>query len=185
MQDKITPDDTHLVWLDLEMTGLEPATDHVLEIATLVTDTQLNVLAEGPVLAIHQPEAVLTAMDDWNKEHHGASGLLARVRASQLDAAAAEEETLRFLNQWVPAGKSPLCGNSICQDRRFLARAMPRLEAWFHYRNLDVSTVKILAQRWAPAVAEAFKKQSAHLALEDIRESIAELRHYREHLLRF
>ena len=185
MQDKITPDDTHLVWLDLEMTGLEPATDHVLEIATLVTDTQLNVLAEGPVLAIHQPEAVLTAMDDWNKEHHGASGLLARVRASQLDAAAAEEETLRFLNQWVPAGKSPLCGNSICQDRRFLARAMPRLEAWFHYRNLDVSTVKILAQRWAPAVAEAFKKQSAHLALEDIRESIAELRHYRQHLLRF
>ena len=185
MQDKITPDDTHLVWLDLEMTGLEPATDHVLEIATLVTYTQINVLAEGPVLAIHQPEAVLTAMDDWNKEHHGASGLLARVRASQLDAAAAEEETLRFLNQWVPAGKSPLCGNSICQDRRFLARAMPRLEAWFHYRNLDVSTVKILAQRWAPAVAEAFKKQSAHLALEDIRESIAELRHYREHLLRF
>ena len=185
MQDTITPDDTHLVWLDLEMTGLEPATDHVLEIATLVTDTQLNVLAEGPVLAIHQPEAVLTAMDDWNKEHHGASGLLARVRASQLDAAAAEEETLRFLNQWVPAGKSPLCGNSICQDRRFLARAMPRLEAWFHYRNLDVSTVKILAQRWAPAVAEAFKKQSAHLALEDIRESIAELRHYRQHLLRF
>lgn len=185
MQDKITPDDTHLVWLDLEMTGLEPATDHVLEIATLVTDTQLNVLAEGPVLAIHQPEAVLTAMDDWNKEHHGASGLLARVRASQLDAAAAEEETLRFLNQWVPAGKSPLCGNSICQDRRFLARAMPRLESWFHYRNLDVSTVKILAQRWAPAVAEAFKKQSAHLALEDIRESIAELRHYRQHLLRF
>ena len=185
MQDKITPDDTHLVWLDLEMTGLEPATDHVLEIATLVTDTQLNVLAEGPVLAIHQPEAVLTAMDDWNKEHHGASGLLARVRASQLDAAAAEEETLRFLNQWVPAGKSPLCGNSICQDRRFLARAMPRLEAWFHYRNLDVSTVKILAQHWAPAVADAFKKQSAHLALADIRESIAELRHYREHLLRF
>ena len=185
MQDTITPDDTHLVWLDLEMTGLEPATDHILEIATLVTDTQLNVLAEGPVLAIHQPEAVLTAMDDWNKEHHGASGLLVRVLASQIDVAAAEEETLRFLNQWVPAGKSPLCGNSICQDRRFLARAMPRLEAWFHYRNLDVSTVKILAQRWAPAVAEAFKKESAHLALADIRESIAELRHYREHLLRF
>mgnify|MGYP001343462896 FL=1 len=185
MQDKITPDDTHLVWLDLEMTGLEPARDHILEIATLVTDTQLNVLAEGPVLAIHQPEAVLAAMDDWNQQHHGASGLLTRVRASLLDVAAAEEETLRFLNQWVPAGKSPLCGHSICQDRRFLARAMPRLEAWFHYRNLDVSTVKILAQRWAPAVAAAFKKQSAHLALEDIRESIAELRHYREHLLRF
>ncbi len=184
MQDTIKPDDTHLVWLDLEMTGLEPARDHILEIATLVTDTQLNVLAEGPVLAIHQPEAVLAAMDDWNQQHHGASGLLARVRASQLDEAAAEEETLRFLNQWVPAGKSPLCGNSICQDRRFLARAMPRLEAWFHYRNLDVSTVKILAQRWAPAVADAFKKDSAHLALADIRESIAELRHYRAHLLR-
>ncbi|NCA88186.1 MAG: oligoribonuclease [Gammaproteobacteria bacterium] len=185
MQDTIKSNETHLVWLDLEMTGLEPATDHILEIATLVTDTQLNVLAEGPVLAIHQPEVVLAAMDDWNQQHHGASGLLARVRASQLDTTAAEVETLRFLNQWVPAGKSPLCGNSICQDRRFLARAMPRLEAWFHYRNLDVSTVKILAQRWAPAVAEAFKKESAHLALEDIRESIAELRHYREHLLRF
>ena len=184
MQDTIIPDDSHLVWLDLEMTGLDPATDHILEIATLITDTQLNVLAEGPVLAIHQPEAILAAMDDWNQQHHGASGLLARVRTSQLNAAAAEEETLAFLKQWVPAGKSPLCGNSICQDRRFLARGMPRLEAWFHYRNLDVSTVKILAQRWAPAVADAFKKQSAHLALEDIRESIAELRHYREHLLR-
>ena len=184
MQDSMKPDDTHLVWLGLEMTGLEPAQDRIIEIATLVTDTHLEVLAEGPVIAIHQPEAVLAAMDDWNREHHGASGLLQRVRASDRDAAGAERETLAFLAAWVPAGKSPLCGNSICQDRRFLARSMPQLEAWFHYRNLDVSSLKILAQRWAPAVAEAFKKQSAHRALDDIRESISELRHYREHLLR-
>lgn len=184
MQDSMNPDDSHLVWLDLEMTGLEPAADHILEIATLVTDSHLNILAEGPVLAIHQPETVLAAMDDWNRKHHGDSGLLARVRVSQIDERKAEAETLAFLNRWVPAGKSPLCGNSICQDRRFLARVMPRLEAWFHYRNLDVSTVKILAQRWAPAVADSFKKESAHLALADIRESIAELRHYRKHLLR-
>jgi len=180
----MTPDDNHLVWLDLEMTGLEPSRDQILEIATLVTDSDLNILAEGPVIAIHQPEAVLVAMDAWNHEHHGASGLLARVRASRHDPGAAEEETLAFLQSWVPAGKSPLCGNSICQDRRFLARSMPRLEAWFHYRNLDVSSLKILAQRWAPAVAEAFKKANTHRALDDIRESIAELRHYREHLLR-
>ena len=180
----MTPDDNHLVWLDLEMTGLEPSRDQILEIATLVTDSDLNILAEGPVIAIHQPEAVLVAMDAWNQEHHGASGLLARVRASRHDLRAAEEESLAFLQAWVPAGKSPLCGNSICQDRRFLARSMPRLEAWFHYRNLDVSSLKILAQRWAPAVAEAFKKTNAHRALDDIRESIAELRHYREHLLR-
>jgi len=180
----MTPDDKHLVWLDLEMTGLEPSRDHILEIATLVTDSDLNILAEGPVVAIHQPEAVLTAMDAWNQEHHGASGLLARVRASGQDLGSAEAATLDFLQGWVPAGKSPLCGNSICQDRRFLARSMPRLEAWFHYRNLDVSSLKILAQRWAPAVAESFKKANTHRALDDIRESIAELRHYREHLLR-
>ncbi|MFZ1576106.1 MAG: oligoribonuclease [Chromatiaceae bacterium] len=178
------PDDNHLVWLDLEMTGLEPSQDRIIEIATLVTDTHLEVLAEGPVIAIHQPEAVLATMDDWNREHHGASGLLQRVRASDRDEERAELETLEFLAAWVPVGKSPLCGNSICQDRRFLARSMPKLEAWFHYRNLDVSSLKILAQRWAPAVAEAFKKQSAHRAMDDIRESIAELRHYREHLLR-
>ena len=184
IQDSMKPDDNHLVWLDLEMTGLEPAQDRILEIATLVTDTHLEILAEGPVIAVHQPEALLAALDDWNREHHGSSGLLQRVRASDRDEAGAERETLAFLAAWVPAGKSPLCGNSICQDRRFLARSMPQLEAWFHYRNLDVSSLKILAQRWAPAVADAFKKESAHRAMDDIRESIAELRHYREHLLR-
>jgi oligoribonuclease len=176
--------DSNLVWLDLEMTGLDPARDHILEIATIVTDGDLTVLAEGPVIAIHQPEETLAAMDDWNKRHHGASGLVERVRLSRSDLQQAEHQTLEFLRRHVSAGSSPLCGNSICQDRRFLARSMPRLEAFFHYRNLDVSTLKILAQRWAPAVAETFKKTSAHLALEDIRESIAELRHYRNHLLR-
>jgi oligoribonuclease len=177
--------DTNLVWLDLEMTGLDPFRDEILEIATLVTDSDLRVLAEGPVIAVHQPDAALAAMDDWNKEHHGKSGLLERVRASDHDLRRAEQETLEFLKRYVDPGSSPLCGNSICQDRRFLARCMPQLEGFFHYRNLDVSTIKILAQRWAPAVAEAFNKQSAHLAMEDIRESIAELRHYREHLMRF
>jgi oligoribonuclease len=176
--------DSNLVWLDLEMTGLDPFRDEILEIATLVTDSDLSVVAEGPVIAVHQPDSVLAVMDDWNKEHHGNSGLLERVRASHHDVGRAEQETLDFLQRHVAEGSSPLCGNSICQDRRFLARCMPRLEAFFHYRNLDVSTVKILAQRWAPAVAEAFKKESAHLAIEDIRESIAELRHYREHLMR-
>lgn len=184
MQDTMKPADNHLVWLDLEMTGLEPSRDRIIEIATLVTDTHLEILAEGPVIVIHQPEVVLEAMDAWNKEHHGASGLVDRVRASDRDEASAELETLDFLASWVPPGKSPLCGNSICQDRRFLALSMPKLEAWFHYRNLDVSSFKILAQRWAPAVAESFKKQSAHRAMDDIRESIAELRHYRDHLLR-
>jgi oligoribonuclease len=176
--------ESNLVWLDLEMTGLDPFRDEILEIATIVTDGDLEILAEGPVIAIHQPEAVLAAMDDWNKAHHGASGLLERVRLSQYDQGQAERVTLEFLQKHVFPGKSPLCGNSICQDRRFLARCMPRLEAFFHYRNLDVSTIKILAQRWTPAVADAFKKSSAHLALEDIRESIDELRHYREHLIR-
>lgn len=184
MQDTMKPADNHLVWLDLEMTGLEPSRDRIIEIATLVTDTHLEILAEGPVITIHQPEVVLEAMDAWNKEHHGASGLVDRVRASDRDEGSAELETLDFLASWVPPGKSPLCGNSICQDRRFLAMSMPKLEAWFHYRNLDVSSFKILAQRWAPAVAESFKKRSAHRAMDDIRESIAELRHYREHLLR-
>ncbi len=184
MQDTMKPADNHLVWLDLEMTGLEPSRDRIIEIATLVTDTHLEILAEGPVIAIHQPEVVLEAMDAWNKEHHGASGLVDRVRASDRDEGSAELETLDFLAFWVPPGKSPLCGNSICQDRRFLAMSMPKLEAWFHYRNLDVSSFKILAQRWAPAVAESFEKRSAHRAMDDIRESIAELRHYRDHLLR-
>lgn len=177
--------DDHLIWLDLEMTGLDPDRDRILEIATLITDSDLRVLAEGPVIAIRQSEEVLAGMDEWNQQHHGASGLIERVRLSDQDEARAEAETLAFVAGYVPAGKSPICGNSICQDRRFLARAMPRLEAYFHYRNLDVSTVKILAQRWAPEVAEAFKKDGTHQALEDIRESIAELRFYREHLFRF
>lgn len=178
-------DDTNLVWLDLEMTGLDPFRDQILEVATIVTDNELRVLAEGPAIAINQPEHLLAAMDSWNRDHHGASGLLERVRASAYDEQRAERDTIDFLSRWVPAGKSPLCGNSICQDRRFLARCMPRLEAYFHYRNLDVSSLKILAQRWAPDVAEAFSKRSAHLALDDIKESIAELLHYRKRLLRF
>ena len=174
----------NLIWIDLEMTGLDPQRDQIIEIATLVTDTHLQILAEGPVLAIHQPEHVLAAMDEWNREHHGPSGLLERVRASGEDERSAERQTLAFLATWCKAGASPLCGNSICQDRRFLARWMPQLEAFFHYRNLDVSTLKILAQRWAPQVAEAVKKEGAHLALSDIKESIAELSHYRAALLR-
>jgi len=177
-------DQNNLIWMDLEMTGLNPFRDQIIEIATIVTNNALEVLEEGPVIAIDQPEHLLAAMDDWNKQHHGASGLLERVRASTYDEQRAERETIEFLARWVPAGKSPLCGNSICQDRRFLARCMPRLEAYFHYRNLDVSSLKILAQRWAPEIAESFKKRSIHLALDDIKESIAELRHYREHLLR-
>jgi oligoribonuclease len=174
----------HLIWLDLEMTGLDPFADQILEIATVVTDSNLDILAEGPVIAVHQPEEVLAGLDDWNREHHGASGLLERVRRSTWDAEAAQAETLAFLARHVPAGASPMCGNSICQDRRFLARLMPRLEAYFHYRNLDVSTLKILAQRWAPEVASGFHKTAKHQALDDIRESIAELRHYRAHILR-
>jgi oligoribonuclease len=174
----------NLIWMDLEMTGLDPFNDRILEIATVVTDPELRILAEGPVIAVHQREELLVGMDDWNRQQHGGSGLLERVRVSGVSEAQAEAQTLAFLAQHVPAGASPLCGNSICQDRRFLARLMPRLEAYFHYRNLDVSTLKILAQRWAPEVASRFKKSSRHLALDDIRESIAELRHYREHLLR-
>lgn len=172
-----------LVWIDLEMTGLDTDNDRIIEIATIVTDGGLEVLAEGPVLAIHQPAAVLEAMDDWNRKTHGGSGLLARVAASNLTEQDAERATLDFLLQHVPAGASPMCGSSVCQDRRFLARRMPQLERFFHYRNLDVSTVKELARRWAPDVARAYTKKSAHLALEDIRESIGELRHYRQHLI--
>ena len=168
-----------LAWLDLEMTGLDPINDSILEIATVVTDKDLNELAVGPVLAIHHPESVLDNMDDWNREHHQASGLWQRVLESRVGMHDAERETLAFLARWTGQGASPLCGNSICQDRRFLHRLMPELERWFHYRNLDVSTLKELAGRWAPAVRDAFVKESRHEALADIRESISELRHYR------
>ena len=173
----------NLIWIDLEMTGLDPATDVIIEIATVVTDPHLAVLAEGPAIAIHQPDTLLAAMDDWNTQHHGASGLTERVRNSAASTADAEQATLEFLQDWVPRGASPMCGNSICQDRRFMARLMPQLKAWFHYRNLDVSTLKELARRWAPQVAAGFNKDSSHLALEDIYDSINELRHYRQHFL--
>jgi oligoribonuclease len=176
-------DDSHLVWVDMEMTGLDPQSDRIIEIATVVTDSSLNVLAEGPVIAVFQTEAVLAGMDEWNTTHHTRSGLVDRVRASAHDESSAAAETLAFLSEWVGERASPMCGNSICQDRRFMARHMPELEAWFHYRNLDVSSVKILAQRWRPDLTDALKKKSAHLALEDIHDSIAELRYYRDNFL--
>lgn len=172
--------ENNLIWIDLEMTGLDPQNDQIIEIATVVTDSGLNELAEGPVLAVHQADDILDAMDEWNTRQHGGSGLTERVRQSQIDTQVAEHQTLEFLSAWVPPGKSPMCGNSICQDRRFLYRLMPDLERFFHYRNLDVSTLKELARRWAPPVYEGFKKDSSHLALDDIRDSIAELRHYRD-----
>ncbi len=171
--------DSNLVWIDLEMTGLEPATDRVIEIATLVTDKELNIIGEGPVIAIHQSDEVLGAMDDWNQKHHGQSGLIERVKASQFSEADAVAQTLEFLKQYVPAGKSPLCGNSIGQDRRFLNKYMSELEDYFHYRNIDVSTIKELVNRWSPEVQKGFTKQNTHQALQDIQESIAELVYYR------
>lgn len=173
----------NLVWIDLEMTGLDTGSDSIIEIATVVTDRHLCELAEGPVIAIHQPRSVLAAMDEWNTRQHGESGLTERVLQSTVDARAAEQQTLAFLGAWVDAGASPMCGNSICQDRRFLAREMPELEKFFHYRNLDVSTLKILAQQWAPEVAAGFSKESSHRALSDIRDSIAELIWYRDQFL--
>jgi oligoribonuclease len=177
-------DSNNLIWIDLEMTGLDTQQDAIIEIATIVTDAQLNPLAEGPVRAIHQPDHVLAAMDEWNTNQHGQSGLTERVRNSAVTEAQAERETLDFLVQYVPPRASPMCGNSICQDRRFLARCMPQLEAFFHYRNLDVSTLKELARRWHPEVAQGFQKEASHLALDDIRDSIRELRYYREQLFK-
>lgn len=174
----------NLIWIDLEMTGLEPEHDVIIEMATIVTDSDLNILATGPVIAVHQSDALLAGMDEWCTRTHGESGLTQRVRDSQISAAEAEAQTIAFLEQWVPKGKSPICGNSIGQDRRFLCRYMPTLEAFFHYRNLDVSTLKILAERWAPQIKEGFQKKGTHQALDDIRESIAELQYYREHFIK-
>jgi len=177
-------DPTRLIWVDLEMTGLKPDTDHIIEIATVVTDKDLNTLDEGPVLAIHQSDATLDAMDEWNRRQHAASGLAARVRSSTISVGEAERQTVAFLSRWIEPGVSPMCGNSICQDRRFMAREMPELERYFHYRNLDVSTLKELARRWAPDIVGGFQKNSTHLALDDIRDSIRELAYYRTHFLR-
>jgi len=174
----------NLIWIDLEMTGLDTFNDTIIEIATIITDKQLNTLAEGPVIAIHQPQSKLDRMDEWNTKQHGESGLVARVQASAYTLQQAEAETIAFLQQYVPEGKSPMCGNSICQDRRFMARLMPALEKYFHYRNLDVSTLKELTRRWQAEILEQFKKQGSHLALDDIRESIAEMRFYREKVLK-
>ncbi len=186
-QTDLTPtlprDDSNLLWVDMEMTGLNPDGDRIIEVAVVVTDALITTRVEGPVLVVHQRAEVMDAMDAWNKGTHGRSGLTAKVAASTLDEAACEQQLLDFIARYVPAGKSPMCGNSICQDRRFMARYMPRLEAFFHYRNLDVSTLKELARRWRPEVVSAFKKRQEHTALADIHESIDELLHYRTHFL--
>lgn len=174
----------NLIWIDLEMTGLNPQTDRIIEIATIVTDADLNILAEGPVIAIHQEESLLDAMDEWNTSHHTASGLVERVRRSAYTEEQAANETLAFLKDWVSAGESPMCGNSICQDRRFMVRLMPGLEEYFHYRNMDVSSIKELVRRWAPETLKGFSKQGKHLALEDIKDSIAELVFYRQKIFK-
>ena len=174
----------NLIWIDLEMTGLDPDNDVIIEMATIVTDSNLNTLAEGPVIAIHHSDAVLARMDEWNTRTHGGSGLTQRVKDSTT-MAQAEAQTIAFLEQWVPKGKSPICGNSICQDRRFLYTHMKTLDSYFHYRNLDVSTLKELVARWAPEVRDSLVKKGTHLALDDIRESIAELQHYRKHFIKF
>jgi oligoribonuclease len=174
----------NLIWIDLEMTGLDTQNDMIIEIATLITDSNLNLVEEGPTIAIHQPDPILAGMDEWNTRQHGQSGLTKRVRESRVTAGEAEEKTLQFIAKHVPSGVSPMCGNSICQDRRFLSRLMPKLESYFHYRNLDVSTFKELAKRWAPTTAKGFVKESQHLAMQDIRDSVEELRYYRTHLWR-
>jgi oligoribonuclease len=176
-------DENNLIWIDLEMTGLDPERDRIIEIATLVTDANLNILAEGPVMAVHQSAEQLALMDEWNTRTHGESGLVARVKTSPYNDFLAAHETIEFLKHWVPAGKSPICGNSVGQDRRFLFKYMPELEAYFHYRYLDVSTLKELARRWKPEILAGFKKQNTHQALDDIRESVAELAYYREHFI--
>jgi oligoribonuclease len=180
----VRPNEFNLVWLDMEMTGLDPDNDRIIEVAVVVTDADLNIIAEGPVFAIHQSDETLDKMDNWNKGTHGRSGLIDRVKASTVTEAQAELELIAFLKQYVPANKSPMCGNSICQDRRFMARGMPKLEAFFHYRNLDVSTLKELCRRWKPELASGFKKHQKHTALADIVESIEELRYYREHFIK-
>ena len=183
MAEETIQKDNNLIWIDLEMTGLDTQQDKIIEIATIVTDSELNILAEGPMLAIHQSDDIMAGMDEWNTRQHGGSGLTQRVKDSTIDEVEAERQTIAFLEQYVTKGKSPMCGNSICQDRRFLARCMPELEAFFHYRNLDVSTLKELAARWAPGVAKGFTKNSSHLALDDTKDSINELRYYRENFI--
>lgn len=178
------PNEFNLVWVDMEMTGLDPDNDRIIEVAVVVTDANLNTLAEGPVFAIHQSDATLDGMDAWNKGTHGRSGLIERVKASTVTEADAEKALIDFLKHFVPSGKSPMCGNTICQDRRFMARGMPKLEAFFHYRNLDVSTLKELCKRWKPELASGFKKHQKHTALADIIESIDELKYYREHFIK-
>jgi oligoribonuclease len=178
------PNEFNLVWVDMEMTGLDPDNDKIIEVAVVVTDAELNVLAEGPVFAIHQSDEVLNGMDSWNKGTHGRSGLIDRVKASTVTEADAEKALIDFLKNFVPSGKSPMCGNTICQDRRFMARGMPKLETFFHYRNLDVSTLKELCKRWKPEIANGFKKHQKHTALADIIESVEELRYYREHFIK-
>jgi len=180
----VRPNEFNLVWVDMEMTGLDPDNDRIIEVAVIVTDPELNIIAEGPVFAIHQSDATLDKMDNWNKGTHGKSGLIDRVKASTVTEEQAEQELIAFLKQYVPSNKSPMCGNSICQDRRFMARGMPKLEAFFHYRNLDVSTLKELCRRWKPELASGFKKHQKHTALADIVESIEELRYYREHFIK-
>jgi oligoribonuclease len=180
----LRPNEFNLVWVDMEMTGLDPDNDRIIEVAVVVTDMHLNILAEGPVFAIHQSDDIMNGMDAWNKGTHGRSGLIERVKLSTVSEADAESALIDFLKHFVPAGKSPMCGNTICQDRRFMARGMPKLEAFFHYRNLDVSTLKELCRRWKPELATGFKKHQKHTALADIIESIEELRYYREHFIK-
>ncbi|MDH5191593.1 MAG: oligoribonuclease [Gammaproteobacteria bacterium] len=180
----MSQDANNLIWIDLEMTGLDSDNDKIIEIATIVTDSELNILAEGPMIAIHQPDEIMDGMDEWNTKQHGGSGLTKRVKESSINEAEAERLTIEFLREYVPEGKSPMCGNSICQDRRFLYRNMPDLEKYFHYRNLDVSSLKELAARWSPKVYKGFSKNSSHLAMDDVKDSIDELKYYREHFIK-